>query len=83
MDQLTGHGIRATIAPYDASTRGFAGWIVKVGLRVGHARHTLDVLLQKLEHRHLAPELNQGLVMYLRDRQLAGRLLAQESLPGL
>jgi hypothetical protein len=40
-------------------------------------------VLQKLEYRHLALELNQRLVMYLRDRQPAGRRVAQISLPGL
>jgi hypothetical protein len=47
---------------------GFAGWIVKVKSRVGDARRTLDVVLQKLEYRHLALEPNQRVVMYLRDR---------------
>jgi hypothetical protein len=38
------------------------------------------VVLQKLEYRHLALELNQRVVMHLRDRSLAGRLIAQASL---
>jgi len=54
-----------------------------VELRVADARHTLNVVLQKLEYRHLALELNQRVVMYLLDRQLAVRAVVQALLPGL
>ncbi len=71
-------GLAATVAHI-----GFADSIVKVELRVGDARRTLDVVLQKLEYRHLALKVNQRVVIYLRDRQLAGRVVVQASPRGL
>jgi hypothetical protein len=61
----------------------FAGLIVKVELRVGDVRRTLDVLLQELRYRHLALKVNQRVVVYRRDRQLSGRAVVQASLRGL
>jgi hypothetical protein len=54
-----------------------------VELRVGDARRTLDVVLQKLEYRHLALKVSQRVVVNLRDRRVAGRAVVQASLRGL
>jgi hypothetical protein len=62
---------------------GFADWIVKLALRVGDVPRTLDVVLQELESRRLALKVNQRVVVYLRDRQLAGRAVVKASLCGL
>jgi hypothetical protein len=71
-------GLAATVAHI-----GFAGSVVKVELRVGDARRTLDVVLQELEYRHLALKVSQRVVVYLRDRQPAGHAVVQASLRGL
>jgi hypothetical protein len=71
-------GLAATVAHI-----GFAGSIVKVELRVGDVQRTLDVVLQEPEYRNLALRVNQRVVVYLRDRQLAGRAVVQASLRGL
>jgi hypothetical protein len=49
---------------------GFAGSTMKVELRVGE--RTVDVELPEPEYRHLALRVTERVVVYLRDRQVAG-----------